>query len=105
MSSRRERHLEALGLNREAGFEEIKGAYHRLAKEFHPDRHQEISPEAREVMGRRFLEIQAAYEALQSLVRPVRRRRRRRRGRLALLLIPIVLAATVLWLLVLLLGS
>lgn len=105
MSSRRERHLEALGLSSNAGSEEIKAAYRRLAKQLHPDRRPDVSPEDRESLDGRFLEIQAAYEALLYPVRRVRLRRRRSRWRLAWLLIPVALAGLVLWLLMLLLDS
>jgi hypothetical protein len=105
MSSRRERHLAALGLSRDAGIEAIKGAYRQLAKEFHPDRRPDLAPEDREALDTRFLEIQSAYEALLQPVRCVRLRRHRSRWRLAWLLIPVAAAGLVVWLLLLLLNA
>jgi len=105
MSNSQERHLATLGLGPDAGSEEIKGAYRRLAMEFHPDRRPDVSPEDRKALDTRFLEIQAAYHALLHPVRRVRLRRRRSRWRLAWLLIPVALAGLVVWFLLLLLGA
>ena len=49
-----------LGVARNASPEEIKRAYRRLAKEYHPDR----NPQNKEAAERRFKEVQAAYEVL-----------------------------------------
>ncbi len=49
-----------LGISREASQEEIKQAYRRLVKQWHPDLHPENRKEAEE----RFKEIQEAYEVL-----------------------------------------
>jgi molecular chaperone DnaJ len=54
-----------LGLQRDAGEDEIKRAYRRLARELHPDINQDPNAE------RRFKEITAAYETLKD---PARRR-------------------------------
>ena len=51
---------EVLEISRDAGEDEIKRAYYRLAKEYHPDK----NPENREEATEKFKEIQAAYEAL-----------------------------------------
>lgn len=48
-----------LGVDRSAGQDEIKRAYRRLAKEYHPDRNPN-NPSAEQ----RFKEVQAAYEVL-----------------------------------------
>lgn len=52
-------HYALLGLKPSASVDEIKKAYRRLSKEFHPDRMQ--SPAAD---GKRFMEISGAYQAL-----------------------------------------
>jgi len=52
---------EILGVSRDASPEEIKRAYRRLAKQYHPDR----NPGDRQAEAR-FKEIQAAYEVLGS---------------------------------------
>jgi hypothetical protein len=58
--SRDEMHaLDLLGLDSDAGFEEIRAAYRRLAKESHPD----LKPGDAEA-AERFQAIQAAYEVL-----------------------------------------
>ncbi|GBC98726.1 Chaperone protein DnaJ [bacterium HR17] len=49
-----------LGVSRDATPEEIKQAYRRLVKEWHPDLH----PENRQAAEERFKEIQEAYEVL-----------------------------------------
>ena len=51
-------YYEVLGVNRSASAEEIRKAYRRLAREFHPDVNK--SPEA----ATRFAEMQDAYEVL-----------------------------------------
>ena len=48
-----------LGVSREATPEQVKSAYRRLARKFHPD----LNPKRRSAEGR-FKEIQQAYEAL-----------------------------------------
>src|SRR5881628_1624129 len=58
MSSRRD-YYEVLGVTRSADAQELKSAYRRLAREFHPDRNRE-DPEASE----RFKEASEAYAVL-----------------------------------------
>ncbi len=43
---------------------EIKAAYQRLIRQYHPDRVADLGPEIRAVAERRAKEINAAYDAL-----------------------------------------
>ncbi|MBN2558455.1 MAG: J domain-containing protein, partial [Clostridia bacterium] len=52
-------YYEILGVSRDAGAEEIKKAYRKLAKEYHPDINKE-KPDAEH----KFKEISEAYEVL-----------------------------------------
>ncbi len=54
-------HYEKLGVGATATPEEIKEAYRKLAKEWHPDRHPEAEKKAAE---EKFKEISSAYETL-----------------------------------------
>ena len=51
-------YYEILGVSRDADKEEIKGAYRRLARKYHPDVNKEPGAEDR------FKEINRAYEVL-----------------------------------------
>jgi DnaJ-class molecular chaperone len=51
--------FEVLGVERDATKREIKSAYRKLAKEFHPDLHPDNA-----MLAERFKEISAAYETL-----------------------------------------
>ena len=53
-----QKHYETLGLSQGASPEDIKSAYRRLARKFHPDLNP--APEAKE----KFLAVQQAYEVL-----------------------------------------
>lgn len=55
-------YFQDLGVDRSANLEEIRRAYLRLVKTFHPDRIGQSTPEAE----RKFLEIQEAYQHLNS---------------------------------------
>ncbi len=58
MSSTKRDFYEVLGVARNASDEDLKKAYRRLAKQYHPDANKEQGAEAR------FIEINEAYEAL-----------------------------------------
>ncbi len=53
-------YYEVLGINKNASADEIKSAYRKLAKKYHPDTHPENPKEAEE----KFKEISEAYEVL-----------------------------------------
>ena len=55
-----------LGVGRDAGPDEIKRAYRRLARELHPD----VNPDA--AAQERFAEVSAAYEVLEDETEPER---------------------------------
>ncbi|TXT53788.1 MAG: Chaperone protein DnaJ [Promethearchaeota archaeon] len=60
MSSRNKRdYYEVLGVDKDASTDEIKLAYRKLARKYHPDVNKE-DPQAKE----RFIEVQEAYEVL-----------------------------------------
>ncbi len=55
---------ELLGVSKKASSEEIKDAYFRLSKKFHPDRFPKEDKEIQEMASRVFREINTAYEVL-----------------------------------------
>ncbi len=58
MATSKRDYYEVLGVSRSAGDDEIKKAFRRLAKQYHPDANKEQGAEAR------FIEINEAYEIL-----------------------------------------
>jgi curved DNA-binding protein CbpA len=57
-------HYEVLDVARLATIEEIKNAYHSLARRFHPDRFHQSQPELRNRVESAFARIAQAYETL-----------------------------------------
>jgi molecular chaperone DnaJ len=58
MATNKRDYYEVLGVARDATEDEIKKAFRRLAKQYHPDANKEQGAEAR------FIEINEAYEVL-----------------------------------------
>ncbi len=56
-----------LGLRAASSFDEVKAAYHRLAKIYHPDRYSmaELPPEVREYLAASVRRLNAAFSALE----------------------------------------
>lgn len=54
----------ALGLSTGAPADEIKRAYRRLVREYHPDLHPDATHEERRTLSVRFAEVTAAYKSL-----------------------------------------
>ncbi len=67
-----ETYYEALGLKHWAGPEELKQAYYRRAKEFHPDRHFYLTDDVKAKLSEIFATISQAYSTLRD---PEARRR------------------------------
>ena len=57
-------HYEVLDISRLASSEEIKNAYHELARRFHPDRFHQSDPQLRTRVESAFARIAQAYEML-----------------------------------------
>lgn len=53
-----------LGLASEAPADEVKRAYRRLVREYHPDLHPDATSDERRALASRFAEVTAAYRAL-----------------------------------------
>lgn len=54
----------ALGLSSNAPADEIKRAYRRLVREYHPDLHPDATNDERRTLATRFAEVTAAYRSL-----------------------------------------
>lgn len=57
-------HYKVLEVDPDASFEDIKKAYRRLAKEFHPDKLQALSSAMRRLAEEKFKEVGEAYQVL-----------------------------------------
>ncbi|NUO49553.1 MAG: DnaJ domain-containing protein [Polyangiaceae bacterium] len=55
---------EVLGVSRDASAKEIRAAYQKLVKEYHPDRAATLAPEIREIAETRTRQLNRAYEIL-----------------------------------------
>ena len=55
---------DVLGVSPQATSEEIRAAYQKLMREYHPDRVADLGSELRELAEKRSKEINAAYAAL-----------------------------------------
>ncbi len=55
---------EVLGVRNTASIEEIKGAYRRLSRQYHPDKVSHLGEEFRVLAEERFKEIQGAYQEI-----------------------------------------
>lgn len=57
---------EVLGVDRNAGQEEIRSAYRKLAAQYHPDKVSHLGRDFQTLAEKRFKEIQEAYEMLKA---------------------------------------
>ena len=57
-------YYEELGVTRGASADEIKKAYRKLAKKYHPDRLSSLGEDAQKAAKEKFQEINNAYEAI-----------------------------------------
>jgi curved DNA-binding protein CbpA len=57
-------HYEVLGIGRRAAADEIKSAYHELARRYHPDRFHQADAQLRNRVDSAFARISRAYETL-----------------------------------------
>ena len=57
-------YYEVLGISRQAGAEEVKRAYHTLARRFHPDRFHQSDADLRSRVDSAFARIARAYDTL-----------------------------------------
>jgi DnaJ-like protein len=56
--------LRLLGLEGEPRADDVRAAFRRMARQWHPDRHPDVSEPIRAALGRRFAQISGAYEHL-----------------------------------------
>ena len=57
-------HYESLEIERSASKKEIKMAYRVLMQKYHPDRHQQKSPEIQKEMSEKTIDVREAYDTL-----------------------------------------
>lgn len=57
-------HYQVLGVSQSAEKPEIKTAFRKLSKKFHPDMNQKASPKKKKLMNNNYLKIVASYEIL-----------------------------------------
>lgn len=56
---------ETLGIKRDASESEVKAAYHRSMRDYHPDKVAHLGADLRELAEKRSVEINQAYEKIQ----------------------------------------
>lgn len=66
--------FQVLGVTRETPWEDIRGAYHRLSKAYHPDRFQsvELPGEVRDYLAQMTRRLNAAFAALERVAKAER---------------------------------
>jgi hypothetical protein len=64
MEPSRAQSLRLLGLQGEPRADDVRAAFRRMARQWHPDRHPGVSEPTRAALGRRFAQITGAYEHL-----------------------------------------
>jgi DnaJ like chaperone protein len=57
-------HYEILELTKDASAKEIKDAYRKMVKKFHPDSHPDLSSQEKKELAMKFHQVQEAYDAL-----------------------------------------
>ncbi len=63
-----EKAYEVLGLDKNAGVEEVKKNHRKLVVQFHPDSLAKLAPEQKKSAEEKFLQIQKAYETIMNSV-------------------------------------
>lgn len=59
-------HYQVLGVSYSSEKAEIKSAFRKLSKKFHPDMNQQVSPKRKKIINNNYLKIVASYEVLSS---------------------------------------
>lgn len=57
-------HYQVLGISKTADSKEVKTAFRKLSKKFHPDMNQRTSPKKKKVINNNYLKIVESYEVL-----------------------------------------
>ena len=58
-------HYDTLGVDKTASQDDIKKAYRKMAKKYHPDKVIHLGKEHQEGAEEKFRQVQAAYEQIQ----------------------------------------
>lgn len=59
-------YFQVLGVEADASLQEVKSAYRKLVKIYHPDNHRNLNDSEKSIRAAKFLEIQQAYEMISS---------------------------------------